>query len=740
MPGRAGSFKDYAERERHIVDYVVSTVRDSSQATSPDRQAWKVRENLFIGKQDWGAENDYEEWQSRVFLQEYAPIIRQVAVSLQTQLFQGQGEWVNLIPNDFADREIARIREKLNRYYIELIQFPHKFYEYSIAGCIYGFATWKLGPRYCTYWKPAVVIEEAERSIEEQVSKIKDIEKQSLVLPNSMDQVEKGLQDAIDRLLGRSRGNRYLPPTVKSKKFLEVELDLQLVNPLNFYWMPEISDINNSPWYAERMFYKFLELDEFFSSNYLDPKKKQDMLTGGISGIDTDSVSSYESQAMRQRDLWPTNSNYFPRCELLEYYGPLPDKNGELLEENCHFIVGNGKHLLRDDINRSWKRQAPYFSSVFSRRPFKPNGAGIADNADSLQILINELTSLFVDDMKLDVYSPKVVNTDMLQDITQLEGGIRPGMLIHAYGGDARQVVSPMPQSTAMAPQLFQTLEMLKLSMQKGASVNTITSNPASRARISAAEIQSNDQMKAESISNLAIEIDNNCLKMLVRRIDDFVLQHGFTNDNLELLASRGILQSSEYQLLSNMTQIERFQEVSGQFQLDVRGFGAAIERNKQLSRLNEMLSQLNMMDPQAKMKLDWPRVITDVVEAYGFDGNAWLKQNTPQDKALEENSFLKINQFVAVWEQDEDKAHLPVHYQAMIEVGPAPALITHVKNHIDRLIQAGTPPPPPPPDIAQMLGLPPPPTGSIGKQHTALRSLEQDMGHKARPPQEQIQ
>jgi hypothetical protein len=709
-----GPFRDRQEREKHIVEYVTETLNGAETETNPDRERWKQSEDLFNGIMDWGDENTQDEWRSRIFLHEYAPIIREAAIQITNQIFQNP-RLISVETDAFENQELRRIREKLLFYYLEDVRFRHKFYEYAVAGCIYGIATWKLNVNICPYLRPEVVIEQIERSEEQQIKRISSsqVDKPSYAVSDNPEEIEGSLAEVMDKLLGREKGARYLPPTVKAKKQLEMKMDLRLVNPLNYFWMPDADDLNCSPWHAERTFTPFFQLVPLFESGFLDPRLREDVLKrrGGVHVGGFALSSSYEMLKMRQRNQTSNKTRYSQIHEVIEYFGPLLDKQGDQVpnQENCHFIVIDGKHVVRDDINRSWTGRPPFFSTVWNRRPFKAAGAGIADNGAAQQVLINQLFSLFIDAVKFDLNSAKVVNSDMIVDPSQLETGLQPGMLIEAFNGKAQDAFSDIPQSSDTAAQLFQTIESLKLSMQKGSSVNTMTSNPASRARISAQEIQSNDARRSSAINALGFEVDNCCIRELAERIDDLVLQYGFSSENLELLASRNVLSQSEYQLVADIPQVERFREVYGHFKIVVKGFSAAIEKQEHLSRFAEWIQQLNQMPPEAKANIDWTRVVQDGTDFYGFDGNAWIRQNNPQDKAREENALLKLNQMVAVWDQDDDTAHLPVHYELVMQVGPIDAIRAHILGHLQRVQASGRPIPQPPPEVAQALGLQPP-------------------------------
>lgn len=719
----------------------METVRSSERQTQEDRARWKANEELFAGRMNWGQDDEGAEWQSRIFMHEFAPIIREATMAVVETVFQ-HDDFINLL-GDPSQAEIARIREKLIKYYLmssEGMRFPQRFYEFVLSGCTYGMATFKHTVQNKVCWKPEVIIEQVRREEDARKKRVKaDNVNNAIYLPDGMEEVEGGLEAAIDAVLGKaptgipSRG-------IASKKRLELFIGLKLLNPHNYFWHADADDINETPWAADILYPKFFEILPYFEAGIFDPKKKEKLLNRGsvVSGSRLTGLGSREYQKVNQRDQRFDSTRFMPELELVDYYGPIPSPDGsELIEENAHVIIGNSKHLLLDSVNEYWSRRIPYQTSVFNRRPHKPSGAGVADGAAAQQVLINQLVSLFVDILRMDAHAPLAVNEEMLADPTQLEQGIRPGDVIRLRSSgeklSARDAFSELPQRSTIAPQLIQTLEMLKLSGQKGSSINTMSSNPASRARITGAEVESNDSRRNITINSLGSELDYSCIEPLVRTLDRFIMQFGFDDENLQLLETKGVLTAAEYQLLSGMNRIERFEQASKHFKVEIRGFRAVMQRDKELRAMSEFLTQIPMFPPHVINSLQWPQVLKDVLERHGIDGAKWIRQNSPFDKAMEENALLVLGQQVGVLPDDEHSTHLPAHYQSLLEGGPNPAVISHIMGHLQLAQQQGQQIPPPPPEVAPLLGMMP--TTPEGRQNAgSARAIEAGSPSQAAP------
>lgn len=704
-------FGTQSQRERHIVDFVRGTVKASEEETAPSRNEWKSNELLFAGIQDWSADGTKEEWQSKLFIHEYAPIIRDAAVAAQTQIFS-RSDFVNLVAPDSVNEEFREILNKLVRYYLEEIGFAQLFYEWCLCGGIYGHATWKLAAVNKTVIRPEIVVEMVQKAEAKAAARVNAANKETFMMPNSLQEVEAGLQEAMKNIFGSPE--QTARREIKSKKNLEIGLELSVVNPHNFFWAPDIADINLSPWHAEKYFLPFASVVGLFDAGVLNKKKKDQLLKHASKHPDysSSSVDSFAQQKLRQRQQFSTSNSYWPMVEVIEYFGPILSDVGEPIDENQHVILLNGKYVGKDAINGYWDQKSPYRTAVFNRRPFKPGGAGIADAAVNSQKLINQLVSLFVDSLRMDIMAPIGVNRDMLVDQSQADAGFAPGEVIQLMNGKASDAFSEFPKTTNnTAPELFQTIEMLKMAGQKGSSINTMTSNPSSRARISSAEIRSNDNRRAENLNSLGFEIDANGIQPLVERLVLLVIQFSFTNNNINLLASRGILSESERDIVINMTSFQRFEEAMKHIRVEVRGFRAAIEREQYLARLGEASQQINQMPPHVHEMIDWREWLRAIFDGYSLPSSKLIRQRDERDRAREENVLLRDDQFVATLPKDDDGAHLGIHFEQLQKMGPVQSLIQHCQMHLRGAQTKGMNLPPPPPEIAQMLGLPPPPS-----------------------------
>lgn len=728
MARHRGSFETKEQREAHVRDFLLATIRYSEHETMPVREKWRQNELLFVGKQWYEdqPDRDRETWKSKLFIHEFAPIIREGATAVINEIMS-HPDFLSAISDQGQVAEYPDIVIKLMKYYLNNAGFIQSFFEWVLIGGIYGIATTKTTVTNEMVVRPEVLIQKIEAQQGRSAARTGATNIDKVMMPDSLDVIHRGISAAIDSL----ESGKYSHPRVGSNKRLEMGVEIRTVNPFDFFWHPDAKDINKSPYQMERMYLPFATTEELFDANVIDKGRRDELLgmAGALPYGTYSSSGNYMAQKARQRNEVNAPSSYWPTIELVEYFGPLLGRKGEVLEDNCHFILGNGRLLLKDETNGYWDQKPPYRTATFSRVPFNPCGQGIADNAVASQMLINDLCSLFVDALRRDVDPPMAVSVDSIVDPSQVEKGAEPGEYIKVYNnpqGGSKDIFTPLPRATNTGPEFFQTVEFLKLAGQKGSSVNTMTSNPSSRARISAQEVQSNDQRRMESLNALSLEIDVNGIEPLIDRLKNIVIQFGFTNDNLELLAARGVLTDAEHQVVSQMTTVERFMEATKSFKLEVKGVRAAIARDQAQRRATEWIQQMLQMPPPAQGIIQWRNVIMDVTEFFGFDPKKWVRQVNDTDKAGEENQFLEQNQGVANGEQEDDAAHLPQHYEAVKRVGPVDALVNHIHGHLQRLQMNGQPIPPPPDDVASLLGMPTQ-SQDMQQQNKAAKSVQNE-------------
>lgn len=705
-------FHGKASREAYITTFVVEQFRRGESRTAHDRRRMQTNLDLFQGKQDWGDWREDQEWTSRPFLHEFSKICRRFAEFLSATLFERSEEIFQVLPSDpdnTGEKELARIFEKIIAHDVENMKLKNLFYQFIIgAGCT-GLGIFRVAPKQKKEYTGEAVIREIEKQEKRDLARANtsdvDIPKE---LPSEQVGLEEEIQKVIDSipLFGAKNTARY-ERVIDATKKLTLIMSARNVDPRNFVFDPDADDPNESSYHIERLFRKIGDLKDDFDVGYLNPAKKDDLKGGGGKGLNsssTVSVTGYEAQTYQTKDQMPEVDSYGSLSELLEYWGPLLDRDGDIIEENCHFIVANGKVLLRDAKNPFFSQKPPYEIVVLSKVPFKAYGQGVADNGTEQQMLINDLFATFIDMFKLAVYQPMVVDTSALQEPEEMEGGFYPGMVIPTFGKKADDVFSPVRYDTTAANLLPMVLNQLRVSATSAAGVDVTSANPSARSRISATEISSNDERASDSKFVTGLLLDEGFIVPVVQKIIAYRLQYGFEKAALQDLQSQGVLTEQEFSLLADIPPIERYNQIKQNTKIKVRGFRERIERQSVVNNFHVFLEHAGrVIPPEILNKIQWENVLEDYAVAVGFDAARFIVQNTPADKAREENRLLQVQQIVTNGENDVDAEELPVHFGAYTQQ-PTQELLEHIVGHLQRIAGQGQPLPEIPQEVLQAI------------------------------------
>jgi hypothetical protein len=695
-------------------DCVIELVKNCEQATTADRDRWKLAHQIFSGKYEQGPASEDRETEAKVGLHTFSKICRGAASAAQELLHQDP-KFYDFVPPEGEEMDLfGKAIEKIHRYRTKELRIENHTYRFVLAGAIAGLGINKFRIIRNLEDDEEYLLDLLNKEREKESKSLSsDIKRDSVIAPEGVDvSSQLGILDLLEEggLTQKKKMSK------KGSKKLSNKISLKIVNPLNFYWDPNCEDIRESSWVAERYYVPFYMLEQGFKTGLF--KNKEELLSimaGGNGNISSSiSGSDFQTQKMIYEDKELVPSPYTPIVEIIEYYGPVLEKNtGKILEEYQRIFIANSKVVLAHGPNPDWRRKSPYFFSTTSYVPFKGVGAGIADDGVDQELIGNEIMNLMLEHLAFNVKGVKAVDTSLLTEPEALESGFYPGQILNMRSDSGRPISDAfhdVDYNPNLTFSVMQMLEKLDLSASSAASVDTQGSNPSSRARISAAEINSNSNKTSRSQFTLARELDETYLEELLVRILDYILQYDLENQPLEEFAAAGIISESEKTMIASIPTHERLKEAKRRYRLDVRGFRERLERGQYLTRLSEYMQQIIMLlgtAPEMKDSLNFKKIIQKFSEAYGFNADDIVIANSPYDLAREENSFLSNDRQVEVVMDDEHAAHLPIHYDLAMRTQNE-AIITHVVNHIRVATENGVPFPPVPPELEMLIYGPP--------------------------------
>jgi hypothetical protein len=337
----------------------------------------------------------------------------------------------------------------------------------------------------------------------------------------------------------------------------------------------------------------------------------------------TGDTGTDEDHAWRQRSGLnePIAVSGRRRVELLEFWGYIPDVNGEPLEgcEDCWCVLADRQHLIRaPEPNPFWHGKWPFVRFHSNPVPFSPYGKALISDISGMAKQYTELGNLVFDAAILDAIPIWEVNQSAMAYEAQTIR-IHPGMQL------ARNGVEPILQA-AQKPYTASNLALpvwsrwgKELENQSGVTQD-IMGHVGGGPRRTATEASGQKQQSAKFLSNLAKNIEVNgvapladmSLRTIVQFMPSFMY---YTQRYRELLGP----QASS--ILAGKTNEERYQYLCTQHTVRGRGVAGVFTRVEDLGRILQLMQVLQMF-PQYAARVNDEVVLRKFLEGVGWEAD----------------------------------------------------------------------------------------------------------------------
>lgn len=275
--------------------------------------------------------------------------------------------------NDMADKDQAKVIERLLAYQIEQCDLYFKFLNFIKQVCTYGTGIGKI------YW-----------DTREENKKIR----------------QKNYQPILN-IFGLPIGQRYAGTTIENIK--QVIFDgpqFEVCNLGDVFVDPSANDIQDS-WVVHRTYKTrahLVSLMKDANGNGIYNENVLKIAAGDT--VDGNKEGKEEIESSGQRTSIPsvTQSVGSGLIEVLEWYGKYPLYDDNLV--SCLFTVAAGKYVIRADENPFWHGKNPFIRSVYISLPNEFYGIGIPEMLYDLQTNLNEIVNQRNDNISFALNRP----------------------------------------------------------------------------------------------------------------------------------------------------------------------------------------------------------------------------------------------------------------------------------------------------------------------------------------------
>ena len=331
------------------------------------------------------------------------------------------------------------------------------------------------------------------------------------------------------------------------------------------------------------------------------------------------------------------------RVVLDEFLGTLLDEDGNIAQENVLCTVANEKYLIRKpEPNPYWHQESHFVVIPIIRVPFTVWHKALYDQVVPLNFAINELFNLILDGGISSVWGIKQLRLNMLEDPSQVTGGIPQGktLAVREDMPEGMKVLETI--SEGKVPQdAMATFNLVDREYNVSALTNDLKQGLLPPKEVKATEIIAVDQGQAVVLDSITTDIEQG-LTQLIRKAWLTILQNA---DDLLNLDVKEALTSREMLALARMSEAERFNLFST-CGFKAHGLSATLAKARDFQKLMALIqvaSQSQFLLPAFLRKISGDKLLTRLFKLLNIN---------PDDIGRDENDMKTLPEDMAFAQQ----------------------------------------------------------------------------------------
>lgn len=267
-----------------------------------------------------------------------------------------------------------------------------------------------------------------------------------------------------------------------------------------------------------------------------------------------------------------------------EAWGALVNARGELIASRQICAVGNEKHLLRQsEPNPFWHGESPFVTSSIVRVPHSVWHRSIYDDGAALNAAMNELFNLMLDGGLAAVWGIKELRLSMLEDPSQVAGGVRQGMtLVLSDDAGAQQHALESVDTGSIPKESLDLYNILDREFQAAVLTNDIRLGMLPPKQVKATEIVEASQSAQATTDQIVQDIETTFLVQLLRKVWMLILQDLEKFDAREVVDAIGMETARR---IMSLPPAQRF-NVLGLAPIQVFGISGMLARGRDFQKL----------------------------------------------------------------------------------------------------------------------------------------------------------
>lgn len=594
-----------------VKSYVVGWRNQLRQQRLEKQTIWNECWALYRGQED---QTNKEDWQSKIVLPKAWGTVKQ-AVNVLMRLLQVQESPWTLEPYNQDDELETLKAEKMmdvGSLFLEKAHFIDELKTGLETGFIMGLGVWKAGwsllPRMRMRVQTNMVSVPAPAGMQQgpllappppgplpfgQQPGAAEADA-AHQYPQQMPQENLPPQGALNGGGGQPQTIMVPQKSIVQEEILEGRLMLNAVDPYNFYWLPG-SKLNRWVGTLEEIVIPKWELMKIAQLGAFGPDGEK--LVEDLMPMELDQVQ--EQRYLRFGEFPRTATapdSMAADIKLTEFHGPLII-DGKLVDEYRHIIVANDSTLLLDQRHDKWFRTPPYTGWSPLTLPFRTEGMGLVEMVRSIDKALNQIVNLGVDTLLFRLLPIFEYSADYYENPEDIRTGLTPGKILRrsAIAGQGQSGLVPV-EFNDVSPGAMQVAGVLDRAHQEGGLVSELQQSlPRWSGAQTATETEAIQQNQNSFFGAMAADFEQGCIAPLIEMSIQLIMQYIDTANDPRVASVLGVDQA----ILAGMSREEVFELVQGDYQVQVRGLTAQLEKAEMLQNLVQFMNLIGQ-NPQA--------------------------------------------------------------------------------------------------------------------------------------------
>ena len=534
-------------RSEHLVQVILEEKKECLNDTSRLRDSWSNDWRLYQGEVDFA---DKEDWQCQVWVPKSWAAIEQATTIMQNSLLESN-EFFNMIGTDEQSKSIADFYFKpLMKLAFEKCHLVPKFTD-ATKCCLSTGISLYMKFRFPSFPVPTLSGVELDP--------------------------ETG---QVHPVYSRTR-----------RQFLTVEA----VEPWRIYRDPKSKP--REQWSGSYFMHED-SVDRSFITQGRDGgffnKEACDRLLGSAGSLGGSRQGQTGPDEEARRKGMEYNPHQFRKpYQLIEWYGDIPDENGDLVFPDAMMHLGEEKELIYGpadnplwavDINSS-RRKWPFVGFTALGHPTRFEGFGILRGVNPMVVMYNNIFNLFGDGLNWLVNASSELNRNVLEDWNDTEDF--PGKL-WIKTSDAR-ALTPAEKGKMPVAEILAAMQMLNGEIENNDFVSHFVSGMPGTRRTTKGEVQIKTSQGLGVFQGMGRNIELGGMAA-VELAHDMIAQYmtDFSDPGVQTVVGPVVSQ-----LLMRMDPASRMNALDGNFNYVFTGISSALQRSELLGRIMQAATLL---------------------------------------------------------------------------------------------------------------------------------------------------